>query len=160
MKRINLLLLLLSLLLVCVVPVTAQDTAHSVVGRWVWKEVARRNKPQKQFTLVIQREGNALRGIYSVDEFINGEWQGEDGNQTPFTGKVNGASVEIEFDPQATVPGYEENVVYAAPTDGRKSSLATVSRQGKKLTWRLVRGPGIEGLPRTVVLMKERTKRT
>lgn len=57
-------------------------------------------------TLVV----SIVRGVYSVDDFINGEWQGEDGNQTPFAGRIHGGVIEIEFDPSATVPGYQENV--------------------------------------------------
>jgi hypothetical protein len=45
----------------------------AVSGRWVWREVAGKNKPQTQFTLLISREGDVVRGVYSVDEFINGE---------------------------------------------------------------------------------------
>jgi hypothetical protein len=81
--------------------------AGSVSGRWVWNGPARTNKQQVQFTLTIDRMGDVVRGIYSVDEFINGRWQGEDGNQTPFRGRVKGNTIQIEFDPLATVPGYQ-----------------------------------------------------
>ena len=76
-----------------------------VSGRWVWKEPARKNKPQVQLTLTIHHKGNTVRGVYSVDEFINGRWQVEDGNQTPFRGRVNGNTIQIEFDTVATIPG-------------------------------------------------------
>src|ERR671914_67996 len=66
------------------------QTAQSVTGRWQWKERAVKNKPQTQFTLVITGKGKSFRGTYSVDEFINGTWQGEDGNQTPFRGEIKG----------------------------------------------------------------------
>lgn len=130
------------------------QTAGSVGGRWVWKEVARRNQPQTQFTLVINRVGNKVTGTYSVDEFVNGVWQGEDGNQTPFAGRINGGRVEIEFDPDATVPGYEENVTYKPPTDGRKPAVAVLTLQGRTLNWRSVTGR-IEGVPSGVTLRRE-----
>jgi len=130
--------------------------ASAVSGRWVWKNVARRNKPQTQFTVVIHREGDVLHGVYSVDEFINGKWQGEDGNQTPFRGRVTSGKVQIEFDPSATVPGYEQNVTYKAPTDGRKPSVAALTLNGGTLLWRLIDGDSIEGVPGRVALHRER----
>jgi hypothetical protein len=132
------------------------QTPSAVSGRWVWKQIARKNKPQTQFTLVINRKGDVVRGVYNVDEFINGKWQGEDGNQTPFLGRVKGSTIEIEFDPSATVAGYEENVTYAVPTDGRKPSTAILELNGPTLTWRLVTLPGIEGVPASLTLKRER----
>ncbi len=91
-----------------------------------------------------------------MDEFINGKWQGEDGNQTPFIGSLNGSEMQIEFDPLATEPGYEQNVSYVAPSDGRKPSVAIVRRSSSNLRWRLARGPGIAGVPANVVLSRKR----
>lgn len=139
-------------------PVFAQP-GNDVAGRWVWKEVARRNQPQTQFTLVINRVGNKVTGTYSVDQFVNGEWQGEDGNQTPFAGRINGGRVEIEFDPDATVPGYEENVTYKPPTDGRKPALAVVTLQGRTVNWRSVTGH-IQGVPARITLRREARPRS
>jgi len=130
----------------------------SLAGRWVWKQSVQRNKSQVQFSLVIHREGNRIRGVYSVDEFINGEWQGEDGNQTPFRGRVTRAGAEIEFDPDATVPGYEQNVRYTPPTDGRKPAVAILTLRGGTLLWRTVEGT-IERVPAQVTLRRERVRR-
>lgn len=135
------------------------QSASGVSGRWTWKEVARKNKPQTQFTIVVTRKGDVVSGTYSVDEFINGKWQGEDGNQTPFAGRVKGSTIEIEFDPSATVPGYQENVTYTAPTDGRQASTATLTLNGLTLIWRVVNPPGIEGVPAQVTLKRERKGR-
>ena len=138
---------------------TFPQTATGIAGRWVWKQIARKNKPQTQFTIVIHRKGDTVSGIYNVDEFINGEWQGEDGNQTPFTGRVQGSTIEIEFDPSATVPGYQENVSYAAPTDGRKPSTATLTLSGTALIWLMGKPPGIEGVPARLTLKRESNRR-
>ncbi|MDQ2922076.1 MAG: hypothetical protein M3R52_10770 [Acidobacteriota bacterium] len=134
------------------------QTPSTVTGRWVWKQIIQRNKPQTQFTLVIDRKGDVVRGVYSVDEFINGKWQGEDGNQTPFSGRVKGSTIELEFDPSATVAGYEQNVTYARPKEGRKPSTAILTLSGPTLQWRLVTGPGIEGAPAKLILKREQTK--
>lgn len=134
------------------------QTISAISGRWVWKQIVRKNKPQIQFTLSIERKGDVVRGVYSVDEFINGKWQGEDGNQTPFLGRVKGSTIELEFDPSATVAGYEQNVTYAAPTVGRKPSTAILTLNGPALTWRLFKSPGIEGVPARLTLKRERTK--
>jgi hypothetical protein len=135
------------------------QTASAISGRWVWKQIARKNKPQTQFTIVIHHKGNTVSGVYNVDEFINGEWQGEDGNQTPFSGQVKGSTIEIKFDPSATVPGYQENVVYAAPTDGRNPSMATLTLNGSTLIWQMVKPPAIEGVPAKLTLKRERNRR-
>lgn len=131
----------------------------SLSGRWIWKEVARKNKPQTQFSIFIRREGNVVRGTYSVDEFINGEWQGEDGNQTAFIGRVKGNTITIEFDPEATVPGYQQNVSYQAPTDGRKPSVATLTLTGQTLVWRFVSGAPIAEVPAKLSLHRDRVKK-
>jgi|SRR5882724_291784 len=148
-------LCLLAAVFFFIVGPTHPQGVRAVTGRWVWKEVARKNKPQTQFTLVISRKGDVVRGVYSVDEFINGEWQGEDGNQTPFRGRVMSRRVQIEFDPSATVPGYEQNVTYKAPTDGRKPSVATLTFKGGTLLWRLANGNPIERVPAKLVLHRE-----
>jgi hypothetical protein len=132
------------------------QSVPDVTGRWVWKEVARKNKPQTQFTLIIYREGEIVRGAYSVDEFINGEWQGEDGNQTPVRGRVAGRRVQIEFDPSATVPGYEQDVSYKAPSDGRRASVAVLTFKDGTLLWHLVHGSRIESVPAKLTLHRER----
>ncbi|HKO61982.1 MAG TPA: hypothetical protein VJV03_12540 [Pyrinomonadaceae bacterium] len=135
-------------------PTVYAQRGNAVAGRWVWKAPARRNQPQTQFTLVIKRAGDKVSGTYSVDQFINGEWQGEDGNQTPFAGRLNRGRLEIEFDPDATVPGYQENVTYKPPTDDRKPSLAVLTLQGRTLNWRLLTGR-IQGVPGKITLKRE-----
>lgn len=145
-------------LLILLATTSQAQTAQSFSGRWQWKERAVRNKPQTQFTLVITSTGKTVRGTYSVDEFINGVWQGEDGNQTPFRGKVEGKALRIEFDPMATVPGYEQNVTYQPPTDGRKPSVALLSLSGGTLQWRFISGEPIAGLPGRLTLTRERRR--
>ena len=135
------------------------QTAQSVIGRWQWKERAVKNKPQKQFTLVISGRGKSVRGTYSVDEFINGEWQGEDGNQTPFRGEIKGKVIRIEFDPMATEPGYEQNVTYKPPTDGRRPSVAHLSVSGRTVLWRYISGERIAGVPGQMTLTRERRRK-
>lgn len=130
----------------------------SINGRWVWKAPARKKRIQVQFTLTVHRKRDFVHGVYSVDEFINGRWQGEDGNQTPFRGQVKGDTIKIEFDPQATVPGYQENVVYSAPAHGRKPSRAVLSLSGQTLLWRITNGSRIEGVPAKLVLRRQRRK--
>jgi hypothetical protein len=154
MKRYNLILAFAILILLA--SVSAAQTAQSVNGRWQWKERAVRNKRQTQFTLVITGQGKTVRGTYSVDEFINGTWQGEDGNQTPFRGKIENGVIRIEFDPMATVPGYEQNVAYKPPADGRKPSIVILSISSGKLLWRFSSGERITGVPDRLTLTRER----
>ena len=142
--------------LIMLAGLSQSQTAQSVAGRWQWKERAIKNKPQTEFTLVISGRGKSVRGTYSVDEFINGKWQGEDGNQTPFRGAIEGKVIRIEFDPMATEPGYEKNVTYKPPSDGRKPSVAVLSVSGRTLLWRFVSGERIVGLPGRMTLTRER----
>jgi hypothetical protein len=130
----------------------------ALTGRWVWKQPVQKDKSQIQFTVVIHREGNLVRGVYSVDEFIDGQWQGEDGNQTPFRGRVTAGQAKIEFDPDATVPGYEQNVRYKPPSDGRKPGVATLTFRGTTLLWRTIEGR-IDRVPGRVTLRRELRRR-
>lgn len=139
---------------------TMPTQARNVVsGRWVWKEISRKNKRQTQFSIVIRGNGNTVSGVYSVDEFINGKWQGEDGNQTAFIGRAKGNTIRIEFDPGATVPGYQENVAYHAPSDGRKPSVAVLTVSGQRLLWRFVSGDKLEGVPAKLSLHRDRARK-
>jgi len=132
------------------------QTASSVSGSWQWKERAIKNKPQRQFTLAISGKGKIVRGTYSVDEFINGEWQGEDGNQTAFRGQIQGKLIKIEFDPMATAPGYEQNVTYKPPADGRKPSVAFLTISGRTLLWRFISGERIANVPSRLTLHRDK----
>ncbi len=147
----------LLLLLAATVYPQSSGTGGTINGRWSWKEVARKNKPQTQFSIVIKRVGSLVSGTYSVDEFINGEWQGEDGNQTAFTGSIKGNTALIKFDAAATVPGYQENVTYHAPPRGRRASTATLTLKRNTLLWRFTGGPRIDGVPNALTLKREPT---
>jgi hypothetical protein len=135
------------------------QSLSSVNGRWEWKEVARKHKPQTQFSIVIRRSGNAVSGTYSVDDFIDGKWQGEDGNQTPFIGRIKGKTIRIEFDPAATVPGYQENVTYHPPADGRPASVGVLTLNGQTLLWQFVSGAKLEDVPSRLTLHRERSRK-
>lgn len=128
--------------------------AQDITGRWQWEERAVKDEPQIRFSLVIFRNGKVVRGVYSVDEFINGEWQGEDGNQTPFLGRIKGKEITIQFDRLATVPGYQQNVKYKAPNDGRQPATARLVLSGGLLQWQIISGDGIEGLPNKLSLRR------
>lgn len=138
---------------------TLTVSAQSKTEHWIWKERAVKDKPQTQFSLNFQRRGTRVTGTYSVDQFINGEWQGEDGNQTPFVGTVKNGVIYVEFDPLATVPGYQENVRYRKPTDGRAPSKATIRIEGKVLNWTFLSGEKIEGLPDRLRLTRDVARR-
>ena len=96
-----------------------------------------------------------MTGTYSVTDFVGKEPQIEDGNQTPFTGTVKDGVASIKFDPDATVPGYEENVKYKEPAGG-KASTATLTLSGGKLEWKLTGGASPFDIPKAVVLGKSK----
>ena len=140
--------------LVLLLVIAGLTQAQTITGRWEWHEVAVKNQPQTRFSLMITRKANVVRGVYSVDEFINCEWQGEDGNQTPFLGVVKGKNITLQFDPLATVPGYQQNVNYRAPHDGPQPSIARLVLSGRTLRWQIISGAGIEGLPNKLALRR------
>jgi len=108
-------------------------------GNWESEFFNKKGENYTQMTLFIKQTGDTINGTYSVNDYVGGEWQGEDGNQTPFTGTMKDGKFEIKFDTNATVPGYEENVKYKDPTEG-KPSTATLTLNGGKLTWKLTGG--------------------
>ena len=153
-QPVSRLMLQSSVTLALLLAIVGLTQAQTITGRWEWHEVAVKNQPQTRFSLLITRKANVVRGVYSVDEFINGGWQGEDGNQTPFLGVVKNRNITIEFDPLATVPGYQQNVNYKVPNDGRKPSIARLVLNGRTLRWQIIFGAGIEGLPNKLALRR------
>lgn len=125
-------------------------------GKWESEFFNKKGENYTQLTLFIKQSGDIINGTYSVDDFVGGEWQGEDGNQTPFTGTVKDGTATIKFDINATFPGYEENVKYKEPTDG-KPSTATLTMNGDKLQWKLASGDSPSAqVPKDVVLIKSK----
>lgn len=122
-------------------------------GKWESEFFNKKGENYTQMSFFIKQTGDTINGTYSVDDYVGGEWQGEDGNQTPFTGTMKDGGAEIKFDVNATVPGYEENVKYKEPTSG-KPSTATLTMDGGKMKWKLTGGESpLEG-PKEIVLTK------
>lgn len=139
----------------CFAPLIALQAGEDpLAGRWEWKGPVDKEKAHTEFGIWFDRKGNALSGAYSVDDFVDGEWQGEDGNKTPFRGEIKGDTMHIEFDTMGTVPGTQEEVEYKAPEDGRKPSTATIVIKGDKLEWTRVDGDPIEGVPDKLTLAR------
>jgi hypothetical protein len=139
-------------------PAALPKDADPLAGYWEWKGPVDAHKHRMELTIWIDRKGNAISGTYSVNEYVNGKWQGEDGNQTPFRGELADGTISIEFDTTATVPGYEENVTYKPPEDGRKPSTATIVQKGETLEWTRTAGDPIEGIPDKLTLVRGKTK--
>lgn len=135
-------------------PAAAPKDPDPLAGFWEWKGPVDTKKAHTEFTIWIDREGNAVSGTYSVNDYIGGEWQGEDGNKTPFRGELRDGRVVVDFDTTATVPGTDEDVMYKAPEDGRKPSTATIVPKGTTLEWTLTSGDPIEGVPSKLVLAR------
>ena len=156
MSRFVRCLVLLTLLASTSVLPAQSKKASRVGGTWKWVGKRNKQKEHTEFTLNIVQKGSSLTGTYSVDYFIDGEWQGEDGNQTPFRGSMRGAVGVIEFDREATVPGYTESVKYERPKDRAKIGFAAVKLANGRLHWTHSRGPAIEDVPRKAVLSRAR----
>ncbi len=122
-------------------------------GKWESEFFNKKGESYTQFTMFIKQDGETINGTYSVDDFVGGEWQGEDGNQTPFTGTLKDKTAEIKFDVNATVAGYEENVKYKEPTGG-KPSTATLTLDGGKIKWKHANGEAVAETPKEIVLTK------
>jgi hypothetical protein len=122
-------------------------------GNWDSAEYDKKGNEYTQLSLFIKQTGETVTGTYSVVGFIGKEPQIEDGNQTPFTGTIKDGVASIKFDTVATVAGYEENVKYKEPADG-KPSTATLTLSGDNLQWKMTGGDTSTGLPKEVSLSK------
>lgn len=134
----------------------AEQTASKTnfAGNWDSERFNVKGKQYTQLSLFIKQSGENISGTYSVVDYIGGDPQIEDGNQTPFTGTVKGNVATIKFDPDATVPGYEENVKYKEPADGKAPSTATLTFADNKLQWKLASGASPFEIPNDIVLNK------
>jgi hypothetical protein len=99
------------------------------------------------------QNGENVTGTYGVADFVGKEAQIEDGNQTPFTGRIKDNIATIKFDTQATVAGYEQNVEYKEPANG-KPSTATLTFSGNKVQWKLTSGQSPFEIPKDIMLNK------
>lgn len=136
-------------------PTARQHTvkgADQWIGVWQWQQAKKKSALTYEFSLKIAKHGTQYSGTYSVDAYLDGEWQGEDGNQTPFVGKVANGRLVIEFDPDNVHPGYEEHVVYRKST-GTAPSSATIARSGEALEWTHTSGRAIENIPRKFLML-------
>jgi hypothetical protein len=137
-------------------PKSAESPAAAKVdfsGYWDSGQYDKKGNEYTQLSLSIKQNGETVSGTYSVIDFVGKEPQIEDGNQTPFTGTIKDGVASIKFDTAATVAGYEENVKYKEPADG-KPSTATLTLSGDKLQWKMTGGDTSTGLPKESSLGK------
>lgn len=130
-------------------------TAVKLGGNWDSDKLNIKGEEHTEFSLFITQVGDKIEGTYSVINFVAGEPQIEDGNQTPFVGTVKNGVAEIKFDPENTVPGYEENVMYVEPING-KPATATITMSGDSLTWKTTSGAVSGNVPKEIKLSKDK----
>lgn len=135
----------------------SKDTgAAKFGGNWDSDKLNQKGEEHTEFSLFITQVGDKIEGTYSVINFVAGEPQIEDGNQTPFVGTVKNNTAEIKFDPENTVPGYEEKVMYVDPPDGKKPATATVTISGDTLIWKTTSGAINGDLPKEIKLTRDK----
>lgn len=156
----------LALLLVSAGTPQQRQISSSLTGIWNWEEHRRGTLPQLAFLIEVKVAGSRVWGTYSMATAISGEWQVDDGNQTPFEGKLTNGIARVEFDPENIQPGYVENVKYVKPNSGRPS-VATIRRTADGVQWRLESGPRVGSteddngqFPLTMILKKSAPKRS
>lgn len=136
---------------------TAKETsAVKFGGIWDSDRLNLKGEEHTEFSLSISQAGDKIEGTYSVIDFVAGEPQIEDGNQTPFVGTIKNGAAEIKFDPENVVPGYEENVMYVEPPNGKKPATATLTMSGNSLTWKTTSGAVSGNLPKEIKLTKDK----
>ncbi len=133
----------------------SKNTAAKFGGNWDSEKLNPKGEEHTEFSLFITQVGDKIEGTYSVINFVAGEPQIEDGNQTPFVGTVKGNTAEIKFDPENTVPGYEEKVIYVDPPNGKKPATATITISGEKLTWKTTSGAISGDVPKEIKLKRD-----
>ena len=137
-------------------PKSAESPAAAKVdfsGNWDSEQYDKKGNEHTELSLFIEQKGETISGTYSVVGFVGKEPQVEDGNQTPFVGTIKDGVASIKFDADATVAGYEENVKYKEPANG-KPSTATLTISGDKLQWKMSGGDDSKGLPKEISLGK------
>lgn len=134
----------------------SKDTAAKFGGNWDSDKLNAKGEEHTEFSLLITQVGDKIEGSYSVTHFIADEPETEDGNQTPFVGTVKNNVAEIKFDPENTVPGYEEKVMYVEPPDGKKPSTATITISGNALTWKTTSGAINGDVPKDIKLTRDK----
>lgn len=146
----------IAILLLCVGLSAGQGKKPtSFAGHWTWKSQKNKQKEHVQFSLNVVQKGKNVTGTYSVDHFIDGQWQGEDGNQTPFRGTLRSNTATVEFNIDAAVAGYEQNVKYVVPSARKDISFATLKLAKGRLVWTHKSGRRVEGILRTVTLKRD-----
>lgn len=125
-------------------------------GNWDSDKLNASGEEHTEFSLFITQVGDKIEGTYSVINYVAGEPQIEDGNQTPFVGTVKGGAAEIKFDPENTVPGYEQNVMYVEPPDGKKPATANITISGNSLTWKTTSGAINGNVPKEIKLTRDK----
>lgn len=141
-------------------PVVLDDTKDTETakfgGNWDSDKLNAKGEEHTEFSLFITQVGDKIEGTYSVVDFVAGEPQIEDGNQTPFVGTVKNGVAEIKFDPENTVPGYEERVMYVDPPNGKKPATATITIFGNSLTWKTTNGAINGNVPKEIKLTRDK----
>lgn len=135
---------------------TTAEKPANLAGNWDSEKLNVKGDKRTEVSLFIKQDGEKISGTYSVVDFIGDEPQVEDGNQTPFAGTIKGSVATIKFDPEATVAGYEENVRYKEPADGRKPATATLTLSGKDLQVNITSGEFSSDVPKKITFQKSK----
>lgn len=141
-------------------PVVLDDSGNTTTakfgGNWDSDKLNQKGEEHTEFSLLITQVGDKIEGSYSVTHFIADEPQTEDGNQTPFVGTVKNNVAEIKFDPENTVPGYEEKVMYVEPPNAKKPATATITISGNSLIWKTTSGAINGDVPKDIKLTRDK----
>ena len=134
----------------------SEKTAEKVdfSGFWDSEKLNVKGDKWTQVSLNVKQNGDKISGIYSVVDYIGDEPQVEDGNQNPFIGTIKDGTATIKFDPDNVQPGYEENVQYKEPADGKAPATATFTMSGKDLTVNITSGEFAERVPKKITFKK------
>lgn len=134
----------------------SEKTSEKVdfAGFWDSEKLNVKGNKWTQVSLNIKQNGDKISGIYSVVDYIGDEPQVEDGNQNPFIGTIKDGTATIKFDPENVQPGYEENVEYKEPADGKAPATATLTMSGKDLQVNVTSGEFAERVPKKITFKK------
>ncbi len=135
---------------------SAQDFKNGTFF-WNWTTKPKQDNFQLNFQLSLKVKGKNASGALVFSNLIGGEWDETDRNLTPFTGKISGTTILIEFDAKDT-RNYEE---YDSPFDAayRKPKRNSASRATLKITkdrleFVLTNGKSLFDLPGKIIMRR------
>lgn len=136
---------------------TAQNIKNGE-SSWFWRSKAGKDNLSFQFALFLKIKGKKASGALQFRNLDNGEWNGGDGEMTPFIGRVIGNVIKIEFNNEdwRNAESGEGSEFYRRP---KRKARYTATLKFNKNTLEFLQADNkfISGLPLKIVMIDGET---